>query len=114
MGTGGLSGLHGSHPQQGSLYNSAPLVGRGWGGPAPPPPPRPPPLKDWAENSSWPSADQKFSLTPSAPNGLDQQVGASQNSAPPGGGGGGGTPPTPLKGALPCRSMGGPEVHSLP
>ena len=52
--------------------NSAPQgLGGGWGWrgvpPHPPHPLGPPPLQDWAKFSSRPSADQKFSLAPSAP-----------------------------------------------
>ena len=53
---------------RGPFNNSAPLVGVGTPSLPPPPPPGPTcPLKYWAQFSSRPSADHKFSSAPSAP-----------------------------------------------
>ena len=64
------------------------------------------PLKEWAKFSSAPLTDQKISLAPSAPIGLDQKFSSAplaplKTQRQPGGGGGGGwtrpPPPPPLK-----------------
>ena len=89
------------------------LVGFTRANPPPPPPQDPPLLKDWTKFSSGPLANQTFSLSPSAPVGLDQKL-SSAPLAPlkpqhhgGGGGGGGGGNPTPFK-----RSPGGGGVRT--
>ena len=67
---------HGASTPSAPFSNSVPLGWGGWGGvgwggwgcPTTPPPPfgPPPPLKNWAKFSLGPSADQDFSLAPSA------------------------------------------------
>ena len=87
-----------------------------WGVPNDPPtnPPwTPPQKKDWAKFSSGPSADQKFSLVPSAPISLDQKFSSAPSAPLKAGhhleGGGGAGPPLkkrpPPPGAAQCSPM---------
>ena len=82
-------------PRQGSFLQLNTTEG-GRGSHTTPPPAPPPLLKDWAKFSSGPSANQKFSLVPAAPNSLDQRFSSAPLKTQHRAGGGGGS----LKGAL--------------